>query len=646
MLKLWDSPYELDGMTTKWMKFKKEVDLDAEVVDVKRVKGTDAYNYLCVIREGAKLVPVGRTFNVRFERDGKPIMVPIGGIIRVAFVNINKYTDPDTEEVWFNWWSPRAIEYREDKKRPDTMSTANRLVKVTGGEIEEKKYPKRYRIALEKLKEGIQELQDYEDWLEESYAMLYDLDDYDCKLLESIGEDDFNEELKNAIKECEELGYYWEEGDCNNGVQAKNSSLANLRAALEIPEKQATTKNLWEHHWRKIESVHLDHRFQVNEHLNGWTIADQPPPGEVRKAKKALGIEGDIDSEAKAKKLDKYLYDRKMWKFDPRVPERKVLCFPKASQPLVWLRFEGKVEPGTVGATEHGPGYFYHIEKGKEKEFGTQKAFFKEYFDHGRRYKGRWIVRKIPRRGFEKVGKTKLVWMAWFTKPDYESQIPYLLTRRGRTKKDYVPPVGLSGINREWEDKVPDEFRWWKKGMKDKKKRLELMDKAFNWLADNVEEFPHRKIKEAVKDIKWTISKAWWKGPTVVRGMPRTHWELFLDFGEAKLKRFEVDRNPIYEREIAGVLETENTKPDGNFKDWLNFEGQIEAEHPKNPNERIPINYEIEDKGTAKLIEKTDNFIHLNFKGKLFKGRKVLVREDPKSEIWILRPSTGPGGER
>jgi len=209
-----------------------------------------------------------------------------------------------------------------------------------------------------------------------------------------------------------------------------------------------------------------------------------------------------------------------------------------------------------------------------------------------------------------------------------------------------VPPVGLSGINKEWRDRVPAEFQWWKKGMKDKKKRLELMDKAFNWLVDKLEQFPFRKLKESVKDVKWTLAKAWWKGPTVVRGMPRVHWELFLDFGEDKLKRFQVDRNPIFETEIAGVLEPENTKPDGDFKGWLDFEGQIEAAHPKNPNERLPVNYEIEDRGTANLIERTDDFIHLTFQGKLFKGRKVLVREDPKSDIWILRPSTGPGGER
>jgi DNA adenine methylase len=664
MLKLWDSKYPLDGTTLKWMKFKKEVDLDAEVIDVKRVKGTDAYNYLCVIRDGRKRVPVGRTFNVRFERDGKAIQVPVGGIIRVAFVNINKYTDPDDGRVWYNWWSPRAIEYREDRTSPNTVETADRLVKATGGEDEEKPYPKRYEVALAKLKEGLLEMRDYEDWLVDSYPYLYDLDEYEYSLLESIGEDELNDQRRKILSDARDDDVFWDDfispdlvcsevvaGD-RTGKARESNSQGDVEIIQEqvrdIPETESTKQNVWEHHWRKEESVHLDHRFKVNSHLNGWTIADQPGPGEIKKAKEELGIEGDINSENDAKRLEALLKKNKIWKFDPDQPDKKVLCFPKARQPMAWLKFEGKVEPGTVGATEHGPGFFFHTEKGNEKEFGTQKAFFKEYFEHGNRYKGRWIVRKIPaRKDFERVGKGKLVWMAWFMKPDFDSQIPYLLTRRGRTRKDYVPPEGLSGINKEWRDRIPKEFHWWKKGQK-RAERLKLMDQAFNWLVDNVEEFPHNKIpiKEAVKDVKWALSKAYWKGPTVVRGMPKVRRELFLDFGEKQLQRYETEDNPIFQDTTSGVLIPENTKPDGDFKAWLEFEGEIPAEHPKNPNEKLPMFYEIEDKGTAEMIERTDNFIHLNFKGRLFKGRKVLKREDPKGEIWILQKSTGPGGKR
>jgi hypothetical protein len=143
MIKSLKSEYPLRGMTRFWIKFKKEVDLDAKVVAVHKVKGTAAYNYLCAIRDGkGNLIPVGRTYNTK-------IKVPVGGIIRVAFVNLNKYTDPKTGQEWFNWWAPRPIEYREDKSEPDDVSTANRIVFDTKGEVGEKRFPSRYKGLLE-----------------------------------------------------------------------------------------------------------------------------------------------------------------------------------------------------------------------------------------------------------------------------------------------------------------------------------------------------------------------------------------------------------------------------------------------------------------------------------------------------------------
>jgi len=406
MLKLWNSIYPLSGMTGDWMKFKKEADIDAEVIEIHRVKGTDSYNYLCVIRDGEKKVPVGRTYNVRFEKNGRAIMVPVGGIIRVAFVNLNRYTDPDTGEVWFNWWAPRPIEFREDKTRPDTVDTANRIVKATSGEIEEKRYPKRYEVALGKLKESVN-VENYSDWLAKSFPLLGELDDYDMALAESFGEEFLNEERKKNIKECEELNLFWDdsiseadvlslekivenqmdysrEGGSGGSVQGGIAYSAVREQLKDIPSGGETKGTLWEHHWRG-ESVHADHRFKVNDFLNGITIADGPQPGEVSKAKKTLGIEDDIDTAEKAKKMDNHFYENKLWKFDPRMPEKKVLVFPKARQPVAWLKFSGKVDPGEVGATAEGPGFLYHVEKGYQKEFGTQKTYFKEYFEHGRK---------------------------------------------------------------------------------------------------------------------------------------------------------------------------------------------------------------------------------------------------------------------
>jgi len=158
MLKQTESTYPLTGRTAYWIKFKNEADLDVMVVEKHRVEGQEAWNYLTVIRDAKTglYVPAGRTYNTK-------INVPLKAIIRVAFVNINKYTDEKTGKVWFNMWSPRVIEYREDKNMPDTTTLADELVAATRGEIGIKSFPKRYKMVPENI--GIQMASTKEDYV-------------------------------------------------------------------------------------------------------------------------------------------------------------------------------------------------------------------------------------------------------------------------------------------------------------------------------------------------------------------------------------------------------------------------------------------------------------------------------------------------
>ena len=133
-LKRADFPYELDGKTLLNLKYKNTFSIDAKVVDVHEVKDANAFNYLCVIDDD---IPIGRTYNTS-------IKVSPGAILKVEFVNLSQYTDPDSKKVWFNWWSPHVIMARKDKKQPDNMSTAKKLVEASHGIVTEKKWPKRY----------------------------------------------------------------------------------------------------------------------------------------------------------------------------------------------------------------------------------------------------------------------------------------------------------------------------------------------------------------------------------------------------------------------------------------------------------------------------------------------------------------------
>jgi hypothetical protein len=143
MLKRWESTYPLTGETNDWVKFKKEKDIDARIVRKIRNKG-GAFNYLCVIwDENKKEIPIGMTYNTKED-------LPVGSIIRVSMGNLNKYRDPKTGELWYNWVFPRFIEHREDKSHPDSVVLADSINSATNGEVGDKSYPPRFAALLEK----------------------------------------------------------------------------------------------------------------------------------------------------------------------------------------------------------------------------------------------------------------------------------------------------------------------------------------------------------------------------------------------------------------------------------------------------------------------------------------------------------------
>lgn len=120
--------YELDGKTQANLKYKNTFSIDAKIEDIHEVKGGNSWNYGCCITDiNGRDVAIGRTYNTG-------IKLKEGDIVKVEFVNLNKYFDTKQKKVWYNWWSPRVISAREDKKRPDNIDTADELVKESHGE--------------------------------------------------------------------------------------------------------------------------------------------------------------------------------------------------------------------------------------------------------------------------------------------------------------------------------------------------------------------------------------------------------------------------------------------------------------------------------------------------------------------------------
>ena len=633
VLKRLDSVYPLDGKTSLWLEARRTWSLAAEVVQVHRIAESDAYNYLLTVSTGVGIkVPLGRVYNVRLE---KP--VPLGGIVRVVFESLDRYTDPRTNRFWFNAWRPRVVEHLEDRSSTDEALLATELVQESGGILgEEKPYPGRFYIAIgESCKVHVS--QTYQEYLQESYPILEDLDSYEASLLEyGYSEDDLAEARRSAIRAAREEELYWDDYfNHDEVVKAQEALHAPLKGPQEVSEAEApkippggtTQGTLWSRHWRDGLYAHLDHRFKVDGVLNGWVIDDQPPLEEVKAAKEKLGLAPDapVDTEDVATKLEAALD----WRFDPKKPDQKLLVFPEADTPTTWLDVSGKVGTGELGGTDHGPGFFFDVQKGTRKDLGVQQLFFREYFEDGPRYKGRWIVRRIPaRNGSDNAGKDRLVWVAWFSKATKDDQIPYILTRRGRMKRDWVPPAGVPGISQEYQKKIPSKLQWWTDKNLGPGERLDLIDQAYNWLAENDPDFPFRPVqaKESARIMRFSVTRTTQEG-AAIPGLPKYRWSLFLYAGQCRLFGYQFDQTPLDFQRVTGqggLMLVD--PPEGCRADWLNFEGELPPGAGGNSSKRLAASCMVLDCGDVTVLDWDEGARSwsLDFSGSRLKGQMLL----------------------
>jgi hypothetical protein len=140
MLKLPSYKYPLSYNTNEMMKFKNEFRIKVEVVQKNKVKGSNSFNYLTAIPgSNGEKIPTGKTYNTNID-------VEVGKALEVVFVNLNKYLDPNSGNVWYNFWSPRVVGKADTV---DPKKTAEDLVKRSHGEISKKSFPVRYESVLD-----------------------------------------------------------------------------------------------------------------------------------------------------------------------------------------------------------------------------------------------------------------------------------------------------------------------------------------------------------------------------------------------------------------------------------------------------------------------------------------------------------------
>jgi len=460
----------------------------------------------------------------------------------------------------------------------------------------------------------------------------------------------FSEETQRLETESRIVYPTWEEVLTANGMEGIwEEELVKKRRPQDLPLGWFIIQL----HFRGA-SVHKDFRRKQNSHLKGRTFTDQV----------AGAITESVDNITKLNRWAAKWKDSGIYKFQPDMGDKniKVVAIKKADEPLVWATITNVCfPPGSVGATRFEPGCFKIIDEGLSDE-GTQKPYFEEYFLRGKYYKGRLVIRLIPvRKEWIKKPKAKLQWQTWMCKRDLNSQLPYLLTARGRKKRDTVPPDGQSWIWKEWENRIPSELRWWK-GRPSRAEKLNKMDEAFDFLIDKgflkfkklkstIRKFvsvpPIEFLKE--KQSRFILRYHWWKGKKIVRDMPVDHFDVVLDKSEECLDEFAgMKDNPLYHPEGVPCIRHDcciGTPKDKPNKEWMSFEGEIPPNHPEwgNPNRRIPAYMRILDSGKVNIINDKDDFFSGEFSGKKLKGYWIAKRESKTGQIWVFSKSQFPG---
>ncbi len=401
-LKKADFKYHLTGKTNENIKYKNELSLDVAVLKKNKVAKTKhTFYYHCGLESDSGIVYCGKTFNTNIEAKK-------GDILKVIFVDISGYTDPKTKKRWCNWWSPRVSMLRTDKKVPDSIDTAWRMVKQTTGRFEERKMP------------DIKNLEQLE-----AKGKRFVLQHHFRGASEHI---DFRVQIDHALE-----GFT---------IAAQHADI--LKDELNKHWKLEKSKDLYSLYWDNELAYQLDKKEEITKE----------PPAALKK--KIFDFHVALHKDQKYWKLDLETGKQKERKGAVEEQVEKIFCVKKNKEPLEWLDIEGVTKPRAIepepGGTANYPGIFVKIDSGVYYP-GAQKPYFKEYFLKGKNWKGRIVFRLVAGlRGTKAVAN----WLYW--QPD--DQTPYVLSSRA-VRDSWLPPPGESAMPPEWERKLPEELKFW-----------------------------------------------------------------------------------------------------------------------------------------------------------------------------------------
>lgn len=358
---------------------------------------------------------------------------------------------------------------------------------------------------------------------------------------------------------------------------------------MEIPPENKPTPFVMQSHLRG-KSQHMDFRFKVDGHLNGWTWV------------------GGSES--------KPILPSKM------VPGKGFRLETKARQPLMWLRVTGEVKPGDPGGGVETGGSFEILDKGKVI-LGAQKPYFHEYFIKGTKQFTDWtriVVRGIraqrldPKTKKPIAGHYEMLWRGMVTK----IQAPYAISTRA-IKRGWKPPKTQP---------YPFPLEWTKKNFAKKFNDWEV------WRKGKKEEKKEEEASLALKSTNYTLHQNSWKGPFHIRGVPRLQWYLRIDAGGIR-SWYLPTNNPINVSPLSAQYEGKVPRK------WLDYEGLIKPGERYNPLKELDTRMIILTKGKVDYISdkiEGKEVITLKFKSGSLKGTWLLEQEQKGADMFVFAP--------
>ena len=122
--------YPENKHTSGILDLENKISINAELVKIKEIEGTNLIEYLTTINAGTKKVSCGSILHEKIDAE-------IGDNLKIIFVELNKNIDPRTKKIWYEPFSPKIVGVSNEA---DTMKTAELLFEKSAGRTPEKAF--------------------------------------------------------------------------------------------------------------------------------------------------------------------------------------------------------------------------------------------------------------------------------------------------------------------------------------------------------------------------------------------------------------------------------------------------------------------------------------------------------------------------